>query len=254
MSWTCPHCNMLQTVTDAMENELRSYHSTENPSFANIGFRIKTIKCANPSCAQFCFSLTAGAPRKHYHTGYNWDWSNALYSGQVYPSPSGKPQPDYIPKAIVEDYQEACLIKDLSPKASAALARRAVQGIIRDFAGIKKATLNAEINELQAKVKSGDADRSISLEAVEAIDHIRSVGNIGAHMEKDVNLIIDVLPDEAEQMIAILELLFQEFYVARHNRTNRLARMKAIADTKRAEKAAGQILIAGPSSSEGTGD
>lgn len=250
MSWTCPHCNMLQIVTGDMEDQVKTFHSNKNGSFQNIGFCLETIKCANPSCAKFSFSLMAGAPRKQIHGSYNWNWSGALYSGQVYPSPSGKPQPNYIPKAIVEDYQEACLIKDLSPKASAALARRAVQGIIRDFAGVRKGTLNAEITELKAQVDSGKADRSISLEAVEAIDHIRSVGNIGAHMEKDVNLIIDVAPDEAEQMIAILELLFQEFYVARHNRADRLARMKEIADTKKAEKEVGQKLISGPPSSD----
>ena len=30
----------------------------------------------------------------------------------------------------------------------------------------------------------------------QAIDAVRSIGNIGAHMEKDINLIVDVDPEE----------------------------------------------------------
>jgi len=32
----------------------------------------------------------------------------------------------------------------------------------------------------------------------EAIDAVRKLGNIGAHMEKDINVIVDVDPEEAE--------------------------------------------------------
>lgn len=50
--------------------------------------------------------------------------------------PSGaKAFPDFVPAAIRADYEEACLIVDLSPKASATLSRRALQGMIRDFWG-----------------------------------------------------------------------------------------------------------------------
>lgn len=40
-----------------------------------------------------------------------------------------------------------------------------------------------------------------------AIDSLRSVGNIGAHMESDVNVIIDVDPDEAQKLLKLIELL-----------------------------------------------
>jgi hypothetical protein len=48
------------------------------------------------------------------------------------------PLPDYIPEQIKDDYYEACSILNLSPKASATLARRCLQGMIRDFWGITK--------------------------------------------------------------------------------------------------------------------
>ena len=44
------------------------------------------------------------------------------------------------------------------------------------------------------------------------------MGNIGAHMEKDVNLIVDIDPGEAQKLIKLLELLFKDWYVAQHDR------------------------------------
>ena len=55
-------------------------------------------------------------------------------------------------------------------------------------------------------------------ESVEAIDHVRTIGNIGAHMEKDIDLIIEVDPGEAQALIELIELLFEEWYVAKYER------------------------------------
>jgi hypothetical protein len=93
--------------------------------------------------------------------------------------------PDYVPAPIRQDYEEACKIRNLSPKASATLSRRCLQGIIRDFKGIVKKRLVDEIDALRDEV---DPDTWA------AIDAVRQIGNIGAHMEKDINEIIDVEP------------------------------------------------------------
>ena len=50
------------------------------------------------------------------------------------------------------------------------------------------------------------------------LDGVRRLGNIGAHMEKDVNLIVDIDPGEAQKLIKLLELLMKDWYIARHNR------------------------------------
>ena len=57
---------------------------------------------------------------------------------------------------------------------------------------------------------------------MDAIGHVRRIGSIGAHMEKDINLILDVEPDEAQALIDLIELLFEEWYVASHVREERL--------------------------------
>ena len=44
-----------------------------------------------------------------------------------------------------------------------------------------------------------------------AIDAVRRVGNIGAHMEHDINVIVDVEPREAELLIGLVETLFREW-------------------------------------------
>lgn len=117
--------------------------------------------------------------------------------------------PAYIPQQIRNDYEEACAILYLSPKSSAALSRRCLQGMIRDFWGITKGRLYDEISDLQPKV---------SADLWGAIDNLRQIGNIGAHMEKDINLIIDIEPDEAELLVGLIELLMREWYIDREKR------------------------------------
>jgi hypothetical protein len=75
------------------------------------------------------------------------------------------------------------------------------QIIIRDFWGIRKDQL---VDEIKDKVDSS---------VWTAIDAVRKIGNIGAHMEKDVDLIIDVDPDEAGLLIKLIETLLSDWYI-----------------------------------------
>ena len=115
--------------------------------------------------------------------------------------------PEYIPDALRQDYLEAIAISDLSPKASATLARRCLQGMIHDFWNIKEKNLNAEITSLKSKIPA---------KQWAAIDALRKIGNIGAHMEKDAELLVDVDPDEAKKLLKVIELLFKNWYIASH--------------------------------------
>ena len=116
--------------------------------------------------------------------------------------------------------------------------------MIRDFAGIKKARLIDEIKALRVAVHDGSADRAITPESVDAIDHVRGVGNIGAHMEKDIDVIVPVDPGEAQALIDLVELLFDEWYGARHRRKQSLAVVKGIAAEKTALKVSGVATAA----------
>ena len=131
--------------------------------------------------------------------------------------------PDYVPEAVISDYKEACLIAALSPKASATLARRCLQGMIRDFWAVKPGRLVDEIKAIEERV---DAD------AWEAIEAVRHVGNIGAHMENDINVIVDVEPEEAKLLIGLIESLVDEWYVSRHERKSRFSKLVSLAGEK----------------------
>ena len=125
----------------------------------------------------------------------------------IKPISLAKQFPDYIPKAIRQDYEEAYAIVNLSPKASATLSRRCLQGMIRDFYKVKPSTLFKEIGQLEHK---------IPVMQWKVLDGIRKLGNIGAHMENDINVIVDIDPGEAEKLLKVIEKLLQDWYVERH--------------------------------------
>ncbi len=143
----------------------------------------------------------------------------------IYPQCKGKTYPEYIPKQIRQDYEEACLIADLSPKASATLSRRCLQGMIRDFFGITKNRLADEINAVSETA-------GLSKSQKDALDALRKIGNIGAHPERDINLIVDIEPNEAQLMISLIEFFMQHWYIQRHEEEEMLNTIVGVAQQK----------------------
>lgn len=124
----------------------------------------------------------------------------------IFPKSLAQQFPDYVPEAIRQDYEEAYSILSLSPKASATLSRRCLQGMIRDFWEIKESNLAKAIEKLEGKVPATQW---------KVIDGVRRIGNIGAHMENDINLIVDIDPDEAQSLLKLIELLIKQWYIDR---------------------------------------
>lgn len=112
--------------------------------------------------------------------------------------------------------------------------------MIRDFCGIAGKRLIDEIKILRDQVSTGTAKAGVHPDTIEAIDHVRQIGNIGAHMEADVNTIIDVTEEEANKLLALVELLFKDWYVAQAARVRHLADLKQTADAKRAQQNVGK--------------
>lgn len=219
--WTCPYCNRPCTVD---ENDVRSMSSYNYISKEYGTYRSTTtiIVCPNSECRKFTINM-----RIEPATAGGVGTGKIIYFWNLLPESEAKPFPDYIPKQLRDDYAEACLIRNKSPKASATLSRRCLQGIIRDFWGITKSRLIDEIEELQTKLDPTTWN---------AIDSVRLVGNIGAHMEKDVNLIIDVDPEEAGLLIWLIETLFEEWYIANHERETKMKALVKIAENKKGNK------------------
>lgn len=233
-NWTCPHCNRDQTVTANRHNLSVTGVGVSSLAEGELAFERFSIGCANPECRRLTLSVRIGRDKG----GADWviDEDAVLLSQRLFPQSFSKPQPDFIPFVLRDDYYEACSIKDLSPKAAATLARRCLQGMIRDFCGIVRGRLVDEITALQEAVAAGHAPRGVTDESVQAIDHVRSIGNIGAHMERDINLIVSVDAGEAQTLIELIEMLFDEWYVAREKRRLRLAKIEQIAADKKDRK------------------
>ena len=226
--WTCPYCNHKCTVGTDNYAETLNVFDLSNKYKNNLGLRSCIIVCPNDECEEITIKSFLYKSSQRPEWGYSSpDLDKYIHKWNLLPHSHAKPYPDYIPEPILNDYQEACAICDLSPKASATLARRCLQGMIRDYWGIVDKTLYQEINALEHKV---------SIQVWESLNAIREIGNIGAHMEQDINIIVDVEPDEAKILIELLELLFEEWYIARHERDLKLSRIKQIRDEKKAIK------------------
>jgi hypothetical protein len=218
--WTCPYCDRDTTITDSYSAD--HFDLTKTTAEGCRHFTTLLIVCPNPKCAKFTLQI------KMFEYGFvspTWVEGKELESWNLIPPSTAKVLPDYVPKPIRDDYVEACKIRDLSPKASATLSRRCLQGMIRDFWKISKGRLVDEIEAIQ--------DKTDAL-TWSAIDAVRKIGNIGAHMEKDINLIVEVEPEEAQKLIELIELLVGDWYIARRQREERL---KAIVQVKEAKDA-----------------
>lgn len=226
-SWRCPFCNHYSTIGDRDITEACGDMLVEN-KHGPMRLSHKFIVCPNEQCKEVMVSVTLSEifrslPNNQYY------FKKTINTWALIPESKARSfSPDIIPKAILDDYSEACLIADKSPKASATLSRRCLQGMLRDFWKVKPGLLVAEIEAIKTKT---DPD------TWEAIDHVRKIGNIGAHMEADINLIVDVDPGEADALIDLIEILLTEWYIAAAKRKAKIVKIKQIgADKEKAKR------------------
>ena len=192
----CPYCSMTMSVNSSTK-------SVQTPSFKfnynNYPYDESCIEIVFfhcPNCNQYTILANgAGSAVKDIGTI------------NIRPISQAKMFPDYIPLAIRQDYTEACAIVYLSPKASATLSRRCLQGMIRDFWNIQESNLSKAISQLEGLIPA---------QQWTVINGLRRLGNIGAHMEKDINLIVDIDPCEAQKLIKLIEHLLEQWYINRH--------------------------------------
>ena len=223
-AWRCPFCGHHSTIGPS--NTTVSANSfDDNNKYGGRGVIWRAISCPNPDCREYTFSLSIHKEIRRPNGSLTF--GDVQHRWELVPPAQMKMMPDYVPGAVIADYKEACLIAALSPKASATLARRCLQGMIRDFWKVKPGRL---IDEIAAIKEHVDAD------AWEAIEAVRSVGNIGAHMENDIDVIVDVEPEEAKLLIGLIESLVDEWYISRHERKSRFSRLADVGAKKLATR------------------
>lgn len=222
--WHCPYCGHDTTIIEGT-NVKKDYtwFQIENKDWYRY-FTNRFIVCPNPECNKFTLEAHL------YEVKIIWGEfkkTSELKRWNLIPQSNAKVFPGYIPKAIIEDYNEACTIKDLSPKASATLSRRCLQWIIRDYWSVNDSTLAKEIEKIKERI-----DPLI----LQSIDAVRKIWNIWAHMEKEIDLIIDVIPEEADKLIWLIELLIKEWYINRFEKQKSLNEIIWISKEKQDKK------------------
>lgn len=232
-NWNCPYCNHNCVIGSDSEQVDKNVMDINNP-MGPVRLTTHFVVCSNEACRKFTLDTTLrqmGRQTSSHGTKYFESDTGVTKTWRLMPPSMAKPFPSFIPQPILEDYTEACLIKELSPKASATLSRRCLQGILRDFWKVTPGNLAGEIKQIKKKVDPIIWD---------AIDSVRKVGNIGAHMEADINLIVEVDPNEAQALIGLIEMLLDEWYISREERIKKLEGVKAIAVAKEDAKKPGK--------------
>jgi hypothetical protein len=219
MDWKCPYCGQYARVTDREFRETDFFFGLREYGLL-WALRTKAITCPNPLCYKPTISASLHEAEEE---NAPYSLGEQVSSYQLEPASLAKPFPDYIPAAILQDYKEACSILIRSPRASATLARRCLQGMIRDFFEATGKNLYQEIQSVEGRIEP---------RIKEAIDAVRKIGNIGAHMEKDVNAIIDIDPGEAEVLLELIEMLLEQWYIKRHEQEESLKKVVALAEEK----------------------
>ena len=222
-NWNCEHCGHDQVVNkhncEIADVKIENMGRRHGPIYGVVG----TIVCANEHCQELTLVF-----QLHHMDPDGQIINPPIRKWILLPESKAKRQPNYIPQPIVSNYMQACSIIDLSPNASAVMSRRCLQGMIRDFWNVRgKRTLLEEIEEIKNDVQQTTRD---------AIDAARDIGNFGAHMEEDISLNLDVEPYEAQMLISLIERLFEDWYVTRHEKNKRLAAIVDVAKNKKAKR------------------
>lgn len=162
---------------------------------------VRRVTCR--SCGNYCFSMLSRATDPDKGTGET-EWEVCLRPLlQVSPILARG-----VPKECAKDYREALLVLPFSPNASAALARRCLQAVLRVCAHTESRVLHDQIVEVLES-------HALPERLAEHLDAVRAVGNIAAHATKSTTTgeIVSVAPKEAEWLLGTLHDLFEFYFV-----------------------------------------
>ena len=225
--WHCPFCNSDQTVTDG-ERQITFADLTIGNADGPRRLVVKFVVCPNPRCRKASLSASLHGREtsgKRAYTGKHiktWD---------LVPPSRARSFPVTLPAHVLQDYQEACLIAELSPKASAALSRRCLSSMLRDFWQVQPGRLGDEFRQIKGPVDP------LTWEAIESV---RKSGRIESLLESEGAEVLDIDPGDANLLIGLIETLIQDWYVAREERRKRLKEIRKITGEEQAEKDAAQ--------------
>lgn len=201
----CPYCGAfiaLSQETQRSDDIFIRFSALAHRDFAGMqsypSMTLTSIWC--PSCDEIIIGVSSTHPRLKGIDRF------------IKPTFTHITPPLSVPEAVKNDYIEACSIVSLSPKASATMSRRCLQGMIRDFWKISKRTLHDEIVAL--------SDKGVSPEIINVLLGFKSIANIGAHPDKnqEISVLLDIGKNEASDLLQMIEYLFEAWYASREKR------------------------------------
>jgi hypothetical protein len=189
----CPHCSV-QVHPEFKTSHLNDGNGIGAEGRSYTSWLVKHMAC--PSCHKAILLLQKRII------------DFAPVESLIYPKSSLRQcAPVVVPEDLREDFDEAVITLEGSPKASAALSRRCLQGLLR-YQGYTQHDLAKAIEALLAS-------NTLPASLARNVDAVRNIGNFAAHPTKDKNsgAIVPVEPHEAEWNLDVLEGLFDYYYV-----------------------------------------
>lgn len=229
MSHTCSKCGKAFTLLESNSyNEKSTYrihdrlgtHITNNGPYSQVrhnNLLVEYFNCPDNSCENVDVKVSG---TENFFTGREL-WFNPLSNAKVYPD---------IDEDINKYYQEAHVVLQFSPRASAALSRACLESILLTHYKISSRTLFDKINDFKKQVN--DMTIRITYDFVEALDGIRIAGNAGVHEE----LKTEISNDEALKVITVLEMFLDEIYIHEKSRKESLKQVTDIGNRISANK------------------
>jgi hypothetical protein len=216
--WQCPFCNTEHALSEE-DRQVSFSDLTRDNSDGPRRLVVKYAVCPDPKCRKF--SLTASL--HHYEmSGTRGYTGKHIRTWMLVPPSRAHTYSAPIPEHILQDYQEACSAIEYSPKAAAALSRRCLSSMLRDFWQVQPGRLIDEFRQIK-----GAAD-PLTWEAVESV---KRTGSIGMRFESEGAEILDTDPHEAKLLIGLVESLMQDWYVMREERRKRLHQLRRMSET-----------------------
>ncbi len=203
----CPHCRI--AIHPAFNQDwLQNGSSVGREDKTSTSWDVQSMVC--PSCNKAILFLNK---HKSHHP---------VLTSLIYPKGNTRTcAPPEVPSDLQEDFNEAVAVLNDSPKASAALSRRCLQGLLR----AQNFTQHDLAKAIDALLASNALPKSLAMN----VDAVRNIGNFAAHPMKDTNSgeILPVEPHEAEWNLEVLEGLFDFYYVQPAKDEARIAALNA---------------------------
>ncbi|MBO6301011.1 MAG: DUF4145 domain-containing protein [Ruminiclostridium sp.] len=221
----CPFCGETYPLTTSSTTSIHQSYIEYYFNFSCFGvrgiadkskeaFRITMTKCPYKKCGKPTITIDHITDMASDNKEAYIDNSDLIH--QVMPKCNAKPFPKYVPQHIISDYREAITVLDMSPKASAVLSRRCIDEIITNHFGVTGGSLYDKINAIKNKVSG---------KLLDAIDSLRKIGNLGAHLKIESNVIVEVSKEEAKAFLWLIEYIIDEWYVQEHEKAEMIEKI-----------------------------